>query len=192
MKRATDDDDTHRAAARRGTRLTLSISGGGARIAARIRAAAEAALSTEGIHRGCLDVAVVDEPTMCRLHADHLDDDSPTDVLSFDLREKPLPGAIDGQIIVCQTVARRVARERGTRWSDELLLYVIHGCLHLAGYDDRTAAQAAPMHAREDELLTLLGVGRVFKPATKPPARRSMRANPTQLSAATRRRRSQP
>jgi len=162
MRRGDRDDDTHRAKARGGVGLTLSVSGGGERLAGRVRAVAEAVLAAEGLHRGHLDIAVVDGPTMRRLHAEFLDDDRVTDVLSFDLRETPRPGGVDGQIIVCGPVARQSARERGGRFTDELLLYVIHGCLHLAGYDDRTAAEAAAMHAREDELLSLLGIGPVF------------------------------
>lgn len=44
----------------------------------------------------------------------------------------------------------------------ELSLYVAHGTLHLAGYDDRTPREFARMHRREDELLDELGIGRVF------------------------------
>lgn len=44
----------------------------------------------------------------------------------------------------------------------ELALYVAHGCLHLAGYDDHTPAAFRRMHAREDQLLAQLGLGRVF------------------------------
>ncbi len=187
MKRGDRDDDTHRAEARGGAGLTLSVSGGGERLAGRVRAVAEAVLAAEGLHRGHLDIAVVNGPTMRRLHAEFLDDDSLTDVLSFDLRETRQPGRIDGQIIVCAPVARQSARERGGRFTDELLLYVVHGCLHLAGYDDRTAAATAAMHAREDELLTRLGIGPVFQVAPKRTQARPERRKPSRSTSRSKR-----
>ena len=53
-----------------------------------------------------------------------------------------------------------MAATRGGGWApdDELLLYVIHGALHLAGYDDQTEEQRAVMYARESEILRQLGV----------------------------------
>ena len=69
---------------------------------------------------------------------------------------------IDGQVIVCRSVARRKARARGADWQKELLLYVVHGCLHLCGYDDERSEDAERMHRREDEILTALGLGAVF------------------------------
>jgi probable rRNA maturation factor len=57
------------------------------------------------------------------------------------------------------SAARQLAAARA-----ELALYVTHGILHLAGYDDHRAADFRRMHAREDELLQNLGLGRVFAP----------------------------
>ena len=48
----------------------------------------------------------------------------------------------------------------------EVLLYALHGMLHLCGFDDRTAKDFAVMHEREDDILKKLGVGRVFAPKT--------------------------
>jgi hypothetical protein len=45
---------------------------------------------------------------------------------------------------------------------DELLLYAVHGMLHLCGYDDRTDRDFAAMHRREDHILSRLGVGAIF------------------------------
>lgn len=87
---------------------------------------------------------------------------STTDVLSFDLRDDPTAGCVDGQLIVCEAVARRAAKARHSDWRGELLLYVVHGCLHLCGYDDRRRGDAARMHATEDALLTQLGWGGVY------------------------------
>jgi hypothetical protein len=51
-----------------------------------------------------------------------------------------------------------------------LLLYGLHGMLHLCGFDDRTERAFRAMHAKEDEILTRLGVGPVFRPT--PPINR--------------------
>ncbi len=96
--------------------------------------------------------------------------DSATDVLTFDLREEPRTKAAVGEIVVCADVARRRAaapsstRTRGTRRAAvaELALYVVHGVLHLCGYDDHLPEDSARMHLREDEILRGIGLGPVF------------------------------
>ena len=88
--------------------------------------------------------------------------DQPTDVLSFDLSECTRRGCVDGEIVVsAETAARRAEGNEHTP-AAELLLYIVHGCLHLAGHDDRTPAGNARMHAVENEILTALGYGPVF------------------------------
>jgi hypothetical protein len=70
--------------------------------------------------------------------------------------------AVEVDTVVCVDEARRRARERGHGVREELLLYCMHSLLHVQGYDDVTAAGAAAMHAREDEVLTAIGVGAVY------------------------------
>lgn len=136
-----------------------------------IRRTAEAALRAGGRKSGRLEIAVVGGAEMRRQHAAWMGDSSETDVLTFDLREDGRSPRVDGQLIVCSAVARREARRRGADWRSELLLYVVHGCLHLCGYDDHRPTDAARMHRLEDRILTRLGRGPVFgsgpaKPAT--------------------------
>lgn len=92
---------------------------------------------------------------MCRLHAEWFDDDSPTDVITFDLggRSRKAPHEIDGEIIICPAIAKKQAAAFGAPLHDELLRYVVHGCLHLCGYDDRRAADAKKMHAEQERVL---------------------------------------
>jgi probable rRNA maturation factor len=71
-----------------------------------------------------------------------------------------------GEVVLCVDEAARQAAEQGHTVAEELLLYAVHGLLHLCGYDDRTPADFAVMHAREDEILTHIGVGRLFKKHT--------------------------
>ncbi len=96
------------------------------------------------------------------VHAQWLADSSVTDVLTFDLSEGPAEPVVDGQVVVCAPVARRRARKLGIDWRHELLLYVVHGCLHLCGFDDRRRADAKRMHLREDQILGRIGVGPVY------------------------------
>lgn len=114
-----------------------------------------------------LDVVLVNDRVMSRLHEQFMGICGPTDVLTFpidlDARGRP----ISGEVYVCVPEARRRASVEGSELRDELLLYALHGMLHLCGYDDRTTRDFARMHAREDQILTALGVGRVFAPRSK-------------------------
>lgn len=131
--------------------------------------AARTTLRSQGFAHGELEIAVVSDAEMRRQHEAWMGDASTTDVLTFDLREAPRKGRVEGQLIVCVSVARRRARLRRADWRGELLLYVVHGCLHLCGMDDHEAEDAAAMHAREDELLSRLGWGPVYSRRPKTP-----------------------
>ena len=87
-----------------------------------------------------------------------------TDVLTFpldlDARGRPL----SGEVYVNVNHARRESKTRGIPLQNELLLYALHGMLHLSGYDDRTNRDFAKMHEKEDDILRQLGLGPVFTP----------------------------
>lgn len=153
--------------------LRISVSGARPTDARALRGAARAALRAEGYARGRLEIVVVDDAEMSRHHARWMNDPTTTDVLTFDLRESESAGAVDGQIIVCRDVARREAATRGRRPLAELLLYVVHGCLHLAGHDDTRPRDFARMHRREDELLSAMGFGPLFAGFSPPTLRKS-------------------
>ncbi len=106
-----------------------------------------------------LSAALVDDATMCRLHHDYMNDPTPTDVLTFDLRESPDDPAIEGEIVVSVDTARKQAKQYGCTVEDEILRYVIHGSLHLAGMDDRTEHDAEAMRREEDRVLSKLHAG---------------------------------
>jgi probable rRNA maturation factor len=111
-------------------------------------------------------VRIVDDAEMIDLHGRHMDDPTTTDVLTFPTEHEDgtgdCPGAIDVDIAVCVDEARRQAERRGHALRRELLLYAIHGVLHCAGYDDVDEADERAMHAREDEILRLIGVGETY------------------------------
>ncbi len=106
----------------------------------------------EGVRLGLVDLAVVDKDRIAGMNDSFLRHRGPTDVISFDLSGRETAG-LCAQIIICGQVAREQATARGLKAIDELLLYVIHGLLHVIGYDDLAIRPAAKMHARQDELL---------------------------------------
>jgi probable rRNA maturation factor len=118
-----------------------------------LRRVAGHAAAAEGFARGQLSVAIVGARRMASLHRQYLGVDGPTDVLTFDLGCDRPHGRLEGEIVLCAAVARR---QRA--WRAELALYLVHGILHLAGYDDQTTSGARRMHARESELLRELGI----------------------------------
>ncbi|MCB9908684.1 MAG: rRNA maturation RNase YbeY [Planctomycetes bacterium] len=104
-----------------------------------------------------LSVVFVDDPTLARMHAEFLGDPSPTDVISFDLGDEG-PGPV-GELYVSVDCARRVAAERGVPVERELALYLVHGTLHLCGWDDHDPEDRAEMRQAEALVLGRLGFG---------------------------------
>lgn len=107
-------------------------------------------------------MALVGDRRMSRLHEDYLSIPGPTDVLTFPLDVDPRGMAITGEIILCVPEALRQARQRGVEPRMELLLYALHGMLHLAGFDDRNDRDFLAMHRTEDAILVRLGFKPVF------------------------------
>src|SRR5437867_3476438 len=122
-----------------------------------LRDLARAVLGGEGVRDAEISLAFVDNPTIRRLNRQFLDHDEPTDVLSFPLVE---PGAkkLAGEVVIGAEVAQEQAAKRGHDTQAELALYVIHGLLHLCGYDDKSAQAAAEMRQRERHYLRQLGL----------------------------------
>ena len=128
-----------------------------------------------------LSLALVGDGRMSQLHHQFMGITGPTDVLTFPLDADARGRTISGEVVVCVPEARRQARARGTEARREVLLYALHGLLHLDGLDDRTAPGFRRMHATEDRILSRLGVGPVFAPAAMRPTthrRRTTRRKP--------------
>jgi probable rRNA maturation factor len=123
----------------------------------RLRATAEAALCALGRADRDVHVSVVDDRAIRRLNARYLHRRTTTDVLAFDLHA-PGPSPLLGEVIVCADTARRQAKRVGVPVALELDLLVVHGLLHLAGWDDHEPREARLMHEREREILS--GAGR--------------------------------
>jgi probable rRNA maturation factor len=122
----------------------------------RLQAAARAVLEGEGIKNATISLAVVDDPTMHELNRRYLNHDYPTDVLSFVLERTAK--TLEGDVIVSADTADSMAKKYGWSPADELLLYVVHGMLHLTGHDDTTADALAKMRERERQYLLPWGL----------------------------------
>ena len=122
----------------------------------RLREAVCMILQDEAISSAKISVAVVDDPTIAELHERYLDDPDPTDVLSFVLEWEP--GYLEGEIVVSADTAKASAPHYHLTAADELLLYVIHGALHLVGYKDTTSKKKKQMREKEQEYLARFGL----------------------------------
>lgn len=129
-------------------------------------------LAAEKCVSASISIAIVDNETIHELNIRYLQHDYPTDVLSFLLEEEidpdslPIPKGsprgcgkrIEGEIILSSEMAKQMATKY--RWAplDEVTLYVVHGLLHLCGYDDMTRKEQASMQQRERDALADWGL----------------------------------
>lgn len=113
-------------------------------------------LRDEEIEQATISVALVDNATICRINHKHLAHDGPTDVISFTLSS---PGDLElvGELVVSTEMAAASAAEVNTEPAAELALYVVHGLLHLCGYDDINEHDNHEMRARESAYLKRYG-----------------------------------
>ncbi|GIW78027.1 MAG: hypothetical protein KatS3mg104_3090 [Phycisphaerae bacterium] len=110
-----------------------------------------------------ISIALVNDARMSELHLRFMNIPGPTDVLTFELDHNPSSGrCVSGEIVICVPEARRQASRLGHALEHELLLYALHGILHLCGYDDRNRQSYRRMHRTEDRILTAIGIGAVF------------------------------
>ena len=114
-------------------------------------------LGDAGYRGGSISIAVVDDGQIHQLNRQYLDHDYPTDVLSFLLESDPATGYLEGEVIVSEETATQSAADYGWKPEAELLLYVIHGMLHLTGLDDQTPESRTAMQAAETRYLNQAG-----------------------------------
>lgn len=107
-----------------------------------------------------LSILLVDEDTMSAYHEKYMGEPGPTDVLSFPMDELRPPGETDeppvgllGDIVLCPAVTNRQAREHGRTPAQEAEYLLVHGLLHLLGYDHGEPAEKAEMFALKDKVL---------------------------------------
>ncbi len=99
-----------------------------------------------------IEVSLVDDETIAQVHAEFMDDPTPTDVITFQ----------HGELLVSIETARREGPGHGNSAEAETLLYIVHGLLHLNGHDDLAEPDRSAMHREQDAILArLLAVGPV-------------------------------
>jgi rRNA maturation RNase YbeY len=120
-----------------------------------VLAEARALLAALGRDDAELSIALVSDAAGAKLNRKWRGRTGATDVLSFSLLEGPHArhrGALLGDVVIAVGVARRQAREQGHALADECLRLLIHGVLHLLGYDHARPAEARVMRAKERAL----------------------------------------
>lgn len=106
-----------------------------------------------GAPPGELSVAFLPDADLAALHGRFLDDPTPTDVITFE--GEPALGSA-GEVCVSPDTAAAYARRHGRDFSAELTLYVVHGWLHLAGFDDLEPAKKRKMRRAEARAMAVL------------------------------------
>jgi probable rRNA maturation factor len=124
---------------------------------ATLTSAARTILADHGIDQGELSIAIVDDPAIRVLNRQYLNHDYETDVISFVLDEDEATGQLDGQLIVSTDTAAREASNAGWTFEAELLLYVVHGTLHLVGFDDKDPTAVPEMRSAEAKYMAKFG-----------------------------------
>jgi probable rRNA maturation factor len=121
---------------------------------------------------GELSLVFLTDPALAQLHADFMDDPSATDVITF---EGDPSAELAGEICVSADTAHAYAREHRRDFATELTLYLVHGWLHLAGYDDLRPAKKRRMRAAEARAMKILSAHAAIPAfvlaAPKPPRR---------------------
>ncbi len=97
-------------------------------------------------HLATLEVALVDDLTSDQVHRDFMDIEGPTDVITFH----------HGEIVIGAEVAERQAAEYGEPLAREILRYLVHGLLHLAGHEDAEPEERATMEAAQETIVAVL------------------------------------
>jgi len=119
-----------------------------------VRKAMEVLLN-ELLHIKAFDLSVlfVNETRIAQLNQTHLQHEGPTDILTFDYCTRTL---LHGELVICPAIASEHARKYSASLGRELMRYVIHGVLHLQGFDDKTTAARHKMKHEENRLLQRL------------------------------------
>jgi rRNA maturation RNase YbeY len=110
-------------------------------------------VEAEGASLVYVSVVLSNHETVRRLNQSYLDHDYNTDVLSFSLREDDEAAEVEGEVYIDLDTAAERHEEFNTSFEREAYRYVVHGVLHLLGYDDATEEGQETMRAKEDQYL---------------------------------------
>ena len=166
---------------------------------ATIRKTVRVVLADEQVAVARISVALTDNATIRRVNRDYLQHDYDTDVLSFLFESTPEKTAkpkrrradvgqprgcgrrIDGEVLISAEMAVQMAGRFGWSPRDEVMLYLVHGLLHLCGYDDLTSAERRIMRGRERAILAALEIVLPEAAKHRRPARRAHTNNGSPL-----------
>ena len=128
-----------------------------------VRKSVEAAWASLGLKSATSELSVVftDDASIQTLNAEWRDKDKPTNVLSFPafpVKAGTQPGPMLGDIVIARETVEREALEEGKPLENHLAHLIVHGFLHLLGYDHETDEEAEIMEAREREILRALAI----------------------------------
>lgn len=119
-----------------------------------IRACVNRVCTGESIKKGAVGIIFANSFKIKELNNQFLNHNCSTDVITFELQD---PGNdLEGEIYVCYEVAENQAREFGVPFREELLRLIVHGILHLAGYDDKETREREHMRVKEEYYLKQL------------------------------------
>lgn len=117
-------------------------------------AATDCTRGTWHLGPGEISIAFLTDAALARLHGDFMDDPTTTDVITFPAAEAGHGEA--GEVCISVDTARHYAAQHDHVFAEELTLYLVHGYLHLSGYDDRTAVTRKQMRGAERLALAAL------------------------------------
>lgn len=110
-----------------------------------------------------LSIAFLGPRQMARWNESHLNHEGPADILTYDYSESPLIAqnagsrkSVYGELLICPAVAAEVAPRFGVDWPHETVRYVVHGILHLLGYDDIDPEDRTVMKRLENNAVNIL------------------------------------
>ena len=124
---------------------------------------AQKVLSSEGIKKsGEITLCFVNDRKIKELNLKYLGKNNPTDVIAFDVAEPKRPDKIFADIVISTDRVIDNAGAFHTAPLFELYLYIIHGVLHILGYDDRNIKDKLLMRRREESLLNILNLSPII------------------------------
>jgi probable rRNA maturation factor len=119
----------------------------------RLSTLARHTLASEDVDEVELSVLFVTSEHMKQLNSRFAGNDFATDVLAFPMMEEDESATILGDVVICPEVARGNATRLGSDYGHEMDMLVVHGTLHLLGYDHQNDADKARMDARQERVL---------------------------------------
>jgi len=108
-------------------------------------------LEREKIEAGCIQYTFMSDDQLLSLNQEHLNHDSYTDIITFDLS---IGQQLSADIFISMDRVKENAQTEEVPWEEELDRVMVHGLLHLIGYDDKTEEEKKQMRSKEDEYVS--------------------------------------